>query len=884
MGKLVLIDGNSIANRAFYALPLLTNKQGIHTNAVLGFAQIILKIISDTRPDHLLVAFDAGKITFRHSEYQEYKGKRQKTPPELSEQFPLIKELLEAFGISYFELAGYEADDIIGTMAKKAEIEGMSTIIYSGDKDLLQLASEKVVIYLTRKGITEVDEFSPVEIMGKYQLTPAQIIDLKGLMGDSSDNIPGVPGVGEKTALKLLASYQTVEGVLANIAEILGKKLKENLTTYREQAILSKKLATIYCEVPMDLDLASVKYQGYQDEQVFSTLNKLGFQALIKRLGIPKGAEQEVEKHTPDLQLEFLSETNKPQWDKLLAEKQKLALHVEMDFGPKQEAKILGIAIANSDKQLFISFEQAKEWEEFQRWLIDETAPKWVFDGKQLEMNLFWLGNSVKGIEFDLMLGIYLLNPSDGTISLPELAMAYNYHGLSEDENIYGKGAKRSVPELSILQKHVVRKAQAIFYLTPIIEGKLQEDGLTDLLHKIEIPLSQILAQMEKNGIKLDRRCLEQMGEEITLELEILTKKIHALAGRDFNINSPKQLGEILFDKLQLPIIKKTKTGYSTDVEVLEKLEPQHEIIGYILNFRQLGKLHSTYIEGLIKEINLQTGNIHTTFNQALTATGRLSSTEPNLQNIPIRLEEGRKIRKAFVSSEAGWEILSADYSQIELRVLAHIANDQNLITAFKEDLDIHTKTAMDVFGVQMDEVTSNMRRQAKAVNFGIVYGISDYGLAQNLHISRKEAQQFIDKYFAVFQGVKDYMVEIVAKAKKDGYVSTLVNRRRYLPDINSSNYNIRSFAERTAMNTPIQGTASDIIKIAMVRMSEQLSQNKLRSRLLLQVHDELIFEVPEEEIAKMQSIVKRTMEEAIELKVPLKVDLNVGPTWFDAK
>lgn len=880
MGKLVLVDGNSIASRAFYALPLLSNKQGIYTNAVYGFTQMIIKILDDIKPDYILVAFDAGKVTFRHTDFKEYKGKRQKTPSELSGQFPIMKEVLDGFQIKHFELEGYEADDIIGTFSKISEQENLETIIYTGDKDMFQLASDKVSIYLTRKGITEVEKYGPEGIKEKYGLTPTQIIDLKGLMGDASDNIPGVPGVGEKTALKLLHEYKTVEEVLNHINDISGKKLKENLENNKEKAILSKQLATIFREVPMELSINDIGYESYNNDKIYELFNKLEFQSLMDRLGMENSNTGEEIK---EVQYKILDDNIKQNWNERFSKREPIAFHVEV-FQKNDQKEIIGLSLSNGNDNLYIKLDQLKQWSEMKTWLEDEFAPKCVYDGKGLEMALYWEGINIKGITADLMLSVYLLNPSDGTITLSNISNSYGFHTLDSDENVYGKGAKSSVPEEQILMEHICSKAYTIYSLVSKVESKLKEYNLEKLLHDIELPLSRVLAKMEKTGVLIDVNRLHQMGEELNQLLNELTDKIYDMAGTEFNINSPKQLGEILFDKLQLPVIKKTKTGYSTSADVLEKLEPQHEIISHILHYRQLGKLYSTYIEGLLRMVNKETNKIHTSFNQAITATGRLSSTEPNLQNIPIRLEEGRKIRQAFIPSEENWHILSADYSQIELRVLAHISNDENLIKAFQDDMDIHTKTAIDVFGVSEEEVTSLMRRQAKAVNFGIVYGISDYGLSQNLNITRKEAGAFIEKYFSVFHGVKRYMEEIVKQAKKDSFVTTLLNRRRYLPDINNRNFNIRSFAERTAMNTPIQGTAADIIKIAMVNMAEKIKQEQLKSRLLLQVHDELIFEVHPDELELMKEHVKNIMENALDLNVPLKVDMNIGKTWYEAK
>ncbi|MBO8163712.1 MAG: DNA polymerase I [Brevibacillus sp.] len=888
MSHFVMIDGNSVANRAFYALPLLSTTGGLHTNAVLGFTTMLLKVLEEMKPTHLLVALDAGKVVFRHSEYKEYKGGRAKTPPELSEQFPLIRELLDAFSIKRFELEGYEADDIIGTLTRRCDEAGIATTVITGDKDMLQLVSEHVRVALTRKGVSELEYYTVKEIEQKYGLAPRQIIDLKGLMGDSSDNIPGVPGVGEKTALKLLHQYGTVEEVLANIDHISGKKLQENLRNNVEQAKLSKSLAAIMRDAPVPIDVDEAAYAGFAAEKVVECFKRLEFKSLISKVkavgDVPPTAEESSGESKADEP--FLFETVAV--DKLDAYTNMLcspmSLYVELDGDSYHHAPLLGFALASEERVLYVPVEAARQWEAFRRWLADEQQIKWVFDGKRDTIALDWHGFRLAGIGFDLYLASYLLNASESNPSLSDTAAQYARVALPSDEDVYGKGAKRAIPDEKTLSQHVARKAAAIWQSVPPVKEALKENRLEELHREMEAPLSLVLARMEMLGVKVDRERLKEMGEELDRKLEELTAQIYELAGETFNINSPKQLGEILYDKLGLPVYKKTKTGPSTSADVLEKLAPHHPIVETILHFRQLGKLRSTYIEGLLKEIHPKSGKVHTRFNQATTATGRLSSTEPNLQNIPIRLEEGRKIRQAFVPSEAGWYMMAADYSQIELRVLAHISQDKNLIDAFRQGMDIHTRTAMDVFGVAEDEVTSLMRRQAKAVNFGIVYGISDYGLSQNLNIPRKEAGEFIERYFSVYSGVKRYMEEIVKRAKEDGYVTTLLNRRRYLPDIRSSNYNVRSFAERTAMNTPIQGTAADIIKLAMIRMQERIEEERLASRMLLQVHDELVFEVPEEEVEIMQKLVPQVMENALELDVPLKVDVHYGRTWYDAK
>jgi DNA polymerase I len=874
--KVVLIDGNSIAYRAFFALPLLNNDKGVYTNAVYGFTTMLLKIIEEEKPSHLLVAFDAGKTTFRHKTFTEYKGGRQKTPPELSEQFPLIRELLDAFNIKRFELADYEADDIIGTISQDAAKDGLEVKVFSGDKDLLQLVSDKITVAINRKGISEVDTYDEKLIAEKYGIPPLAIIDMKGLMGDSSDNIPGVPGVGEKTALKLLKQFGTLEETLQSIDQVSGAKLKEKLENNKEQALMSKKLATIYREVPLPLSVDDLAYSGFEVENVADMFNELGFNSLLTRIG-----GEEVEKSeavVEDISYEILSTFDADSFQT------ETALHVEMIDDHYHQSPILGIALTNENGNYFLPVDIAKQSEEFKNWAESDSNKKVVFDGKMAIVSLKWQGITLNGVDFDVHLASYLVNPNDSSDKVAEVAKIHGVSFVKDDEAVYGKGAKQKVPEDDLLAEHVARKAAAISLLKEKLEEKMKESDLVKLYEELELPLSKILAEMEYTGIKVDVSRLQEMGKDLSERIKNLENEIHEIAGTSFNINSPKQLGEVLFEKLELPPVKKTKTGYSTSADVLEKLSNKHPIIEKILLFRQLGKLNSTYIEGLLKVVNKDTGKVNTRFNQALTQTGRLSSIDPNLQNIPIRLEEGRKIRQAFTAEKEGWLIFAADYSQVELRVLAHIAEDEKLVEAFREGLDIHTKTAMDVFNVAEDEVTSEMRRGAKAVNFGIVYGISDYGLSQSLNITRKEAASFIEKYFESFPGVKQYMEDIVQQAKQEGYVTTLFNRRRYLPEITSRNFNLRSFAERTAMNTPIQGSAADIIKVAMVKMAKRLKDEKLQTKMLLQVHDELIFEAPEEEIEKLKEIVPDVMENAMQLKVPLKVDYSFGPSWYDAK
>ena len=885
MKRLVLIDGNSLANRAFYALPLLTNKSGIYTNSVYGFTQIMLKILSELKPDYLMVAFDAGKYSFRNEKYEDYKGKRLKTPHELSEQFPLIKSLLDSMDLHYFELDGYEADDIIGTVAKFADQHELDTIIYSGDKDLFQLISGHTTVYITRKGITEVDIYNQAKLAEEYSLEPAQIVDLKGLMGDSSDNIPGVPGVGEKTALKLLAEYKTLENVLEHADEISGAKLKENLLNNKEIAQLSKWLATINREVPMDLDLDYYQVSELDDEKVANFFTEMGFMSLLARIGLNNATSDasDASDVKSAVQVNMYPNADLAKWEKLFTDKTLIALAVNQDNLDSHKKEALSLCLFDGTESLYLTVEEARSWKQLLDYLKDATAAKYCFDSKSDEMALYRAGIEFTGATGDIMLCNYLLDPAAGTDELATIGRHYLGLNIDSEEQIFGKGAKRSQPKHQIIAKYLSNQAAAILQLLPVLEKQLEANEMLPLLYEIELPLAKVLAAMEKRGFKVDVKQLEKMSIELNRKLEQLTADIYELAGTEFNINSPKQLSDILFERLELPVIKKTKTGYSTDVEVLDKLEPYHPIISQILLYRQLGKLHSTYIDGLLRVVDPITEHVYTTFNQAITTTGRLSSTDPNLQNIPIRLEEGRKIREVFVPSNAGWKIVAADYSQIELRVLAHIANDETLIKAFLEGKDIHTSTAMEVFGLAEHEVAPNYRRQAKAVNFGIVYGISDYGLSQNLNISRKEAQDFIDRYFSIYPALKGYMQSIVVTAKKNGYVSTLAHRRRYLPDINSSNFNLRSFAERTAINTPIQGTAADIIKIAMVSIEQAIQDAGLKSSLKLQVHDELIFEVAPSELEVMRKLIVKEMESAMQLSVPLKVDVKEGKNWYEA-
>lgn len=875
--KLVLIDGNSIIYRAFFALPLLNNDKGVYTNAVYGFTTMLMRILEEEKPTHMLVAFDAGKTTFRHETYGEYKGGRQKTPPELSEQFPIMKELLDAFGIKHYELNQYEADDIIGTLSKAGEQQDWEVTVISGDKDLLQLVSDRVTVSLTKKGISDVERYTPDFMFEKMEIKPEQIIDLKALMGDSSDNIPGVPGVGEKTATKLLKQFSTLENVYESLDEVSGKKLKENLANHKHEAFMSKELATIKRDTPVELGLEDTVYGGYDANQLTEAFKDLGFNSLLNKLdGVEEDPFAETEMAELDYQtLEHVDADVFTGQD---------ALIVEMLGDNYHREAIQGIGIANSEQTAFIPAETALASEAFKQWAEDPGQKKIVFDAKKTKVALLNRGIDLQGISFDLLLAAYVLDPAENHEDITAVAKRHGLTDIHTDEEVYGKGAKKHVPEANVFYEHVARKAHALLNLEEPLTRKLKENEQYVLLQDLELPLALILAEMEYTGVLVDTDRLKEMGEELKARLADIEEEVYELAGETFNLNSPKQLGPILFEKLGLPVIKKTKTGYSTAADVLEQLESAHPIIPKLLLYRQLGKLQSTYIEGLLKVVDKETHKVHTRFNQALTQTGRLSSVDPNLQNIPIRIAEGRKIREAFVPSQKDWIIFAADYSQIELRVLAHIANDEKLIRAFRDDLDIHAQTAAEVFHVAQEDVTSNMRRQAKAVNFGIVYGISDYGLSQSLGITRKEAKQFIDRYLASYQGVKNYMEEIVQEAKHNGYVTTLMHRRRYLPDITSRNFNKRSFAERTAMNTPIQGSAADIIKKAMIDLDQRLKEEGLQARILLQVHDELILEAPREELERLKQIVPETMENTVELSVPLRADSAYGESWFDAK
>ena len=873
MDKIILLDGNSLSYRAFYAMPALQNKNGLYTNSVYGFTLMLERMLEDIKPKYALVAFDKGKQTFRHKTYQDYKGTRDKTPSELVEQFGYVRELLDSYGIKYEEHFDYEADDIIGSYAKLAEKAGLEVIIISGDKDLTQLASDNITIYYTKRGVTEVDHYTPEFINEKYGLSPEQIIDMKGLMGDKSDNIPGIAGIGEKTAIKLLAEYKTVENVLDNIDNISGKKLKERLAEGKEDALLSKELATIFTEVPVENKLEDLTFSENRSKKK-ELFEKLEFVSFLKKLAenddvdVDAKEEKELEIINADEKTELSFENS--------------SLHIECFTEDYHNSDVVNIAVYE-DETVYIFSEDNFFENKFVRNYLESDAEKVVYDYKKILYIAKRNGISdIAGNVFDVKIAAYLL---DVTVKTELDKIVFNTLGniIKSEEEIYGKGVKRTLPTNEILYPYLAQVVKSIFDLKEIQSARLKEENMDSLYKNIEIKVARVLANMEFEGIHVSKKALEKMSDELDERIKILEASIHTLAGSEFNIASPKQLGIVLFEDLGLPPVKKTKTGYSTSVEVLEQLQHSHEIIPLIMEYRVLTKLNSTYAKGLVKDITRK-GKIHTRYEQTLTQTGRLSSVNPNLQNIPTRIEEGKKIRKAFIPASDDRVILSIDYSQIELRVLAHMAQDKGMIDAFTHDLDIHTKTASEVNGVSLDEVTPTMRREAKAVNFGIVYGISDFGLSNNLGITRRRAKEFIDKYLETFSGVNKYMTDIVEFAKEHGYVETLYNRRRTLPEINAKNKIVASLNARLAMNTPIQGTAADIIKLAMINAFDYIEKTKVDAKLLLQVHDELIFDVNKDVVDGFTIEMVKIMEEAVELDVKLKAEASSGSSWYDTK
>ena len=865
--KFVIIDGSSLMYRAFYALPLLETKKGQYTNAVYGFATMLFKLLETIKPEFIVVAFDKGKITFRNEIFDQYKAHRKETPQELSMQIPLIHEFLEAMNISLLEETGYEADDIIGTLANSAVENNKKVIVVTGDKDALQLINEDITVMLTKKGISEVQEFDKNVFKDVYGLDCSQLIDLKALMGDSSDNIPGVPGVGEKTATKLLAEYETLEKLYENIDKVSGKKLQEKLSENKELAFVSQKLARINLNVPLEYQENFYKFD-LADNKLRDFCNKYEFKSILNRATFLSDENTVVEALEITEAILVKDEKEFRKLAKKIVIEQKFFFYPEFDM---QEFLLENIYFLLSGNVYCVNCNQNME-EVFFSLLENNDVEKITYDVKNLYKYIINKGTTINGFIFDIMLVAYLLEPMANNYSMQSLEQLY----LNESYNIDEKKA-----ELAQIASWYVTASKKLY---PMMKENLIEKELLDLYQKVEMPLVEVLASMETVGIKVDSEHLLSMSKEMELKIETLLKEIFEIAGEEFNVNSPKQLGTLLFDKLQLPVIKKNKTGYSTDAEVLEQLKEHHEIISKILEYRTLTKLKSTYLDGMANLLKGTENRIHTTFNQMVTATGRLSSSEPNLQNIPTRTEEGKKIRTLFVPGIGYDYLMSADYSQIELRILAHMSGDPNLIDAFKEKQDIHARTAAEVFGVKLEDVTGEMRSRAKAVNFGIVYGISDYGLAKDIGVSRKEAGHYIESYFARYPGVKNFIDGVIMDARQKGYVVTLFGRRRYLNDINSSNYNIRSFAERMAMNTPIQGSAADIIKLAMIKVYNDLQKENLQSRILLQVHDELLLEVVKEEVERVTEIVKVAMQDVAKLAVTLTVDINVGKSWADAK
>ena len=883
--KVLLIDGYSVAFRAFYGLhsqlESMKNRNGLHTNAIFGFHNMLESIMEKEDPSHVLVAFDAGKTTFRHDYYEDYKGGREGMPSEFSEQVPYLKEMVQAFGIQTYQLDQYEADDIIGTLTTRLEDQDdLEVVVLTGDRDLMQLATNKVRIALTKKGVSDVKDYTADRIQEELGIKPKQIIDMKGLAGDSSDNIPGVTRIGEKTAIKLLKKYHSVEELYDRIDEMNKSKRKDYLIDEKETAYLSKKLATIDVHSPIEIDLADLAYSGKDLEKLVPFYREMDFNSQLDKLNL-EGELPDLKDQEDQVDYTYVTEINKD----MLSQSASIYLEIlEEDY---LRADLQAIAWGSEAGIYVTDPDTAFQSDIFRDWLESPDVSLNTYDAKALIALLNRSGIQVGHIAFDIMLASYLLTSEDASGgNLYDLASKHNYSGVLSDVVVYGKGKNKGVPDdLDQMYAHLASKVKAIMDLTDQLTEELHDKDQDKLYYEIELPLAKVLADMEIQGIKLDIDRLEAMKEEFSDRLKEIEAKIFDEAGEEFNINSPKQLSHILFEKMGYPVIKKTKTGYSTAQDVLEKLRSQAPIVEYILQYRTIAKIQSTYVQGLINDANPDTHKVHTRYQQTVARTGRLSSVDPNLQNIPIRTEEGSKIRKAFVPRKEGWQIFAADYSQIELRVLAHMSQDQELIQAYLNNEDIHTATALQIFGLDSpDEVTGNMRREAKAVNFGIVYGISDYGLSQNLNISRKEAKHYIDTYFSRFPGVKDYIDQSIREAKDKGYVATIFNRRRYLPDINSRNFNLRSFAERTAMNTPIQGSAADIIKVAMIQMAQRIEAEGLEATMLLQVHDELIFEAPEAELETLEKLVSQVMEEAVDLDVPLKVDSNSGPTWFEAK
>ena len=859
--KIMLLDGNSLLYRAFYALPLLQTKDGIYTNGVYGFLTMMNRAIRELQPTHILVAFDRDRTTFRNETYSEYKANRSAAPDELGGQFAIIREVLEALNIDYMELQGYEADDIIGTLSLKAEEEGMECIIVTGDNDTLQLVSDSTRVYMTKKGISEIEVYDPARVKEKWEVEPDRMIEIKALMGDASDNIPGVPSVGPKTAIKLIKEYGDLETVYENLSNVKGKKLVEKLAQHKTQAFMSRELATIVRDIEMENNLDEFQVKEMNRAELIPLYQRLQFNNFLTSLQestpAPAALAGEVDAQ------ELLNEEDFNHMLQSFDLTEGLAFHIESDYHHPMWTKIQKVYIAYRQEAYFLDMTTGGEvklnW--LKPVLEDEAIPKYLHNAKFAQVLMLRHGIKLQGIKGDTLLFTYVLDPS---FPSEELGATVSHHLKLDTSN------------------------STMAYLTAQIKpvyDLLAEQAppeLKTLLDELEMPLSDILGIMEFCGVKVDKKTLFSISEDLGARIARAESKIEELAGCSFNINSPKQLGKVLFEDLGLPVAKKTKSGYSTGQEVLEGLYDEHEIIAHIMEYRQLTKLKSTYADALQKLIHPETGRVHTIFKQAITATGRLSSVEPNLQNIPIRMEEGRRIRKAFVASDKDWLIFSADYSQIDLRSLAHISGDETLIDTFKKGIDIHTRTASEIFDVPLEKVNSELRYRAKAVNFGIIYGISEFGLARGTGVSRKEAGRYIKEYLDSYPGVKKYMEDVVQFGKDKGYVETILKRRRYLPDLRAKNKMVQSFARRMALNTPIQGSSADIIKIAMLKVAAELKERQLESRLLLQVHDDMILEVRKGELEEVAYMVKKCMEEAYTLKVPLLVAMKAGSNWYD--
>ena len=881
--RLIIIDGNSIINRAFYALPDMTNSEGLHTNAVYGFTRMLFKIIDDYKPTHISVAFDMKAPTFRHKEFSEYKAGRKKMPNELGQQLQPLKELLDTFNIHRMEMAGFEADDLIGTVAKKAENDDFKVYIVTGDKDAIQLASNKTTTLITKKGVGEVEEYNYDSVVERYEMTPTQFIDLKGLMGDKSDNIPGVPGIGEKTGIKLIKEFSSIENLIENTNQLKGsvkKKIEEN----KDQAVFSKKLATIITDVPIEISLDKLSYGDYDKNAVIEEFKKFGFNTLIKQvLAMDGGNEESIVEEKIELNINHLEDISA--FKNEIEKTNKLFIKTVSKVGNILEKNLIYVFVSADGKNIY--YINDEELELIKDIISNEEIKKIGYNLKDDYLALKPYDIQLNNMFFDIAIGEYLIDSKSSTsYECSDIAMKYLTKKIKSKEELLGKGAKAkkfSDLELEELSTYFGEILNIVYNVYPIMEKAFKEMDMEYLFYDVEMPLVEVLGSMEYEGMAVDKNQLEELGNKFKEIISNLEEEIFTMAGEKFNINSPKQLGVILFEKLELPVIKKTKTGYSTNADVLEKLRDKHEIIDKITEYRQIVKLNSTYVEGLSNIINPISGRIHSSFNQTITTTGRISSTEPNLQNIPVKTEMGREIRKVFIAKD-NCKLVDADYSQVELRVLAHMSDDEHMIDAFQHNMDIHSKTASQIFGVDINDVTSLQRSEAKAINFGIVYGKTDFGLAQDLNIPVPKAKAYIESYFANYDKIKVFMDEAIKNATDKGYALTIFNRRRYIPEINSSNFMVRNQGKRFAMNAPIQGSAADIIKIAMVNVFTRLKDENLKSRLILQVHDELIVEALEEEIDKVCSIVKEEMESAVNLQVHLDVDLNVGDSWFETK